>query len=148
MKNNFKQQDTQVFPSEQFEALVTGLKAARKRGELPVYVDTYQIIQPNVFNIPSYPGDGKVKIVWFYNDLNETWFNKLSPEVKTLLQSSDPTNRLDNFPHFATVGQNQTEDGAPELLYYSAEQINSLSHMWSYNLMHDAKELLLSLKQA
>lgn len=145
LQNNFKQQDVQVFPSEQFEPLAVGLKAAREKGELPLYVDSYEIMQPNAFDIPSYPGDGKVKVVWFYNDLNETWLNKLSPEVKTLLQSSHPTNRLDNFPHFLTVGQNQTEDGAPELLYYSAEQINLLSHMWCYNIMHDAKKLLLSL---
>lgn len=145
LQNNFKQQDTQVFPSEQFEPLAAGLNAARQKGKLPVYVDSYEIMQPNAFDIPSYPDDGKVKVVWFYNDLNETWFNKLSPEVKTLLQSSDPTNRLDNFPHFVTVAQNQTEDEVPELLYYSAEQINLLSHMWCYNIMHDAKDLLLSL---
>ncbi|MGB0388775.1 MAG: hypothetical protein ACPGWR_28480 [Ardenticatenaceae bacterium] len=142
----YNKQNTQVFPSEQFEPLATALKAARQKGDLAVYVDSYEIVQPNFFDIPSYPGDGKVTVVWFYNDLNENWRNKLSPDVQALLNSSDPTNRMDNFPHFRTIGQNQTDDGIPELLHYSPQQVNLLAHMWCYNIMHEAKDLLLSLK--
>ena len=143
----FNTQNTQVFPSEQFDPLVAGLKAAREKGEMPIYVDSYEIVQPNPFDIPSYPGDGKVTVVWFYNELNENWLNKLSPEVQSLLKSTDPTNRMDNFPFFASPVQNQTDDGVPQLLYYSPEQINLLAHMWCYNIMHDAKEILLSLNK-
>ena len=111
-------------------------------------VDSYQILQPNPFDIPSYPDKGQVTIAWFYNDINDTWLNKLPGEVRTLLNSQDPTNRLDNFPHFGTVNQNQTDDGLPQFLYYSAQQINLLAHMWSYNIMHEASDQLLALSQS
>jgi hypothetical protein len=74
-------------------------------------------------------------------------YNKLSPDVQALLKSTDPTNRMDNFPHFSTVGQNLTDDAVPQPLYYSPQQINLLAHMSCYNIMHDARDMLLSLKR-
>ncbi|MDM8532656.1 hypothetical protein QUF63_15915, partial [Anaerolineales bacterium HSG25] len=138
---------TQIFPKEQFPPLAEGLKAARQAGNLAMYVDSYQIMQPNLFDLPPYPNDQKVTVVWFYNDLNENWHSKLSPEVQTLLTSTDPTNRMDNFPFFGTINQNKTDEGIPQFLYYSAEQINLLAHMWSYNISQEAKDVLLKLSQ-
>jgi len=144
----FNQPNIQIFPREQFEPLATGLRAAKEKGQLAIYVDSYQIVQPNVFDIASYPDDGKVTVVWFYHDLNQGWVDKLPPDVQALLKSSDPTNRMDNFPYFKTAGQNYTDNGVPQLLYYSPEQINLLSHMWCYNIMHEARDILLSLSQS
>jgi hypothetical protein len=142
----YNKQNTQVFPSEQFDPLAAALKAALEEGRAPIYVDSYEIVQPNTFNIASYPADGKVTVVWFYNDINQGWHDKLPPEVQTLLKSSEPTNRMDNFPHFKTAAQNQTDDGIPQVLQYTPEQINLLAHMSCYTVMHDAQEILRSLR--
>jgi hypothetical protein len=144
----FNQPNIQIFPREHFEPLANGLKSAKENGKAAIYIDSYSIVQPNVFGIPSYPNDGKVTVVWCYHDLNQGWLDKLSPEVQTLLNSDDPTNRLDNFPYFRTAAQNHTDDGIPQMLYYSPQQINLLANMWCYNIMHDARDILLSLNQS
>lgn len=138
-------ENTQVFPSKQFEPLATALKSALEEGRAPIHVDSYEIVQPNFFNIRPYPGNGKVTVVWVYNDMNWGWHDKLPPEIQTLLKSNEPTNRMDNFPHFKTTAQNQTDDGLPQILQYTPEQINLLAHMSCYTVMHDAKQILLSL---
>jgi len=139
--------DTQIFPKAQFKPLVEGLKAAHQAGGLAMYVDSYEIVQPNLFELPPYPNNQKVTVAWFYNELNQNWHNKLSPDIQALLTNSDPTNRMDNFPHFGTVNQNKTEAGIPQFLYYSPQQINLLANMWSYNIIDEAKDILLNLNQ-
>ena len=142
----YSQRDIQIFPKAQFAPLARGLKAARNKGGAPFYIDSYHIIQPNPFDIPAYPNGGKVTIVWFYNEVNQRWLEKLPGEVRDMLTRSDPMNRLDNFPFFKTTGQNHSKHGLPQLLYYSPEQINLLADMWSYNITHDARDALLTLR--
>ena len=134
-------ENTQFFPTSQFKALADGLKAAKANGQATYFIDSYPIIQPNFFDIPSYPDNRDVTIVWFYNDINQEWQSKLSPSVQELLRSEEPTNYLANFPHYKTVGQNNNLSGVPQLMQLTAEQINLLAHMSCYTVMSVADEL-------
>ena len=136
----FNEQDTQIFPTEQFPDLARGLKSAKAAGRAPVFVDAYAIRQPNSFGIPAYPG-GKVKVAWFYNDLNQAWKDGLSAPVRGLLAGGDPRNYLRNFPNYKTVFQNKDAVGIDELLLLTAEQINLLAHMWCYTVTEAGRML-------
>lgn len=131
---SLNEQDTQVFPTARFTALAQGLKAAKAGGKPPIFTDRYPIHQPNSFGIPDYP-DGMVKVIWFYNDLNLEWRNKLAEPVQRLLAGTDPRNYLLNFPNYKTVFQNEDALGIDELLLLTAEQINLLAHMWCYTVV-------------
>lgn len=134
-------ENTQLFPASKFQALADGLKAAKANGQATTFIDSYPIIQPNFFDIPSYPDKRDVTIVWFYNDINQEWKSKLSPPVQELLNSEEPTNYLANFPNYRTVGQNNNLSGLPEILQLTAQQINLLAHMSCYTVMSVAEEL-------
>ena len=123
-------QDTQIFPKEQLETVLTGLKQSKAAGGTVFAAGKFTIQTPNSFGLEAYPGDGEVLILWMYNDLNESWKKQLAAPVQALLGSSDPFNYLKNFPNYDTVGQN---DG--ELLLLSAQQVNLLADMWSYNII-------------
>lgn len=138
--------NTQVFPAAKFKALADSLKAAKANGKPPYFIDSYPIVQPNPFDISSYPGDREVTIMWFYNDLNPNWQRRLSPQVQTLLSSTDPTNYMANFPNYQTFLQNQSGSGIPQLLQYTPQQINLLAHMWTYTVMEDAAEAIQTLR--
>lgn len=140
-------QDTQIFPSAKFKALADGFRAAKANDQPPYFIDSYPIVQPNPFDIPAYPGNGEVTVMWFYNELNSNWKRRLSSQVQTLLTSTDPTNYLANFPNLKTYFQNQSTAGIPQLLQYTPQQINLLAHMWTYTVMEDAIEALQSLKE-
>lgn len=144
-----RKQDTQIFASEKFVALAKGLKSAKAKGKATYFVDSYQIKQPNRFDIPSYPDNGEVTVVWFYNDVNQEWKNQLPPSVIDLLNSgdSDPTNNMENFPNYDTVSQNKGPHGVSQLLQLTAEQINLLAHMSCYTVTDSAGETIQSLKR-
>ncbi len=139
-------QEAHVFPQHQLQALQAGLERAKAEQRAPWFMDSYEVIQPNVFDIPPYPGDGerpgKVTVIWFYNDLNQAWWEKLPPSVQALFQVDDPTNRLSNFPNYNIFAQNSDQAGLPQLLNLTPQQINLLAHMWCYTVMHDAGETL------
>ena len=116
-------QSTQIFASGQFASVAAGLKAARHAGTTPVYVDRFPILADNPFGLASYAP----QIFWIYNDLVESWAERLTPEVRETLGSTDPANYLANFPHYATVLQNQDE-----LLRLTPRQVNLLAHMWAW----------------
>lgn len=148
-KKSLNEQDTQIFASEKFDALANGLKSAKAKGKATYFVDSYQIQQPNRFDIPSYPDNGEVTVVWFYNDVNQEWKNQLTPSVLELLNSgdSDPTNNMKNFPNYDTISQNKGPHGVPQLLQLTAEQINLLAHMSCYTVTNNAGETIQSLKR-
>lgn len=138
-------QRTQIFPVAEFIPLRDALRRAKAAGTAPYFMDRYTILQPNPFAIPPYPGDGKVTIVWFYNDLNQGWKAHLCPEVQALLDSREWANDMSNFPNLGVFFQNRNAAGFPELLNYTPQQINLLAHMWCYTVMQDAGETLLAL---
>lgn len=137
--------DQQIFETDQFAALSESLLAKKENGEFPIYVEDYAVKQPNPFGIPPYPGDGKVTIVWFYNDINVDWQEKLPTEIKEFLDSEDPLNNMSKFPYLGTLNQNKNEEGIGEVLSLTQEQIKLTAHMWCYTLTNDAADLLTSL---
>jgi hypothetical protein len=136
------QQSIQVFPTAQFQALADGLKAKKAQGQPPFFTGIYTVVEDNPFGIPSYT----VVVLWFYNDINQQWVNKLSPTIKELLSSTDQTNYLANFPNYDTVFQNKTSGGIPEMLLFTAQQINLLADMWCFTMMGDGAQAIQELK--
>lgn len=139
------QHDTQVFPTAQFDALAEGLAACKANGQPTFFQDTYTIVEPNSFDIAGYPDGGQVIVLWFYNDINLEWKNKLPPTIQSLLSSTNPTDYLVNFPNYATVFQNKASDGIPELLLLTAQQINLLANMWCYTMLGAGGEAIRAL---
>ena len=146
-QNSGDDQDVQIFPADKFKALADGLKRTKANGDPPIFIDSYPIIQPNTFDLPSYPDNGEATVMWFYNDVNPNWQRRLSSRIQTLLTSTEPTNYMANFPNFKTYFQNHSESGIPQILQYTPEQINLLAHMWAYTVMEDAGEMIQALKK-
>jgi hypothetical protein len=146
--NPIEGQQTQIFPTEQFFPLRAALQRAKAEGRGVYFVGRYTIVQPNSYDLLPYPGDGKVTIVWFYNELNQGWKAQLAPAVQTLLESRQWDNDMSNFPNLGVFFQNRTAAGLPELLKFTPQQINLLAHMWCYTVMHDAGDTLLALREA
>lgn len=141
--------DPQIFPRHQFEPLQAALLRAKAEQRAPWFMDSYELIQPNAYGIPPYPGDGngpgKVTVVWFYNERNQEWYNQLPAEVQALFNQNDPTNDLRNFPNYHIFSQNTNRAGLPQLLNLTPQQIHLIAHMHCYTVMHDAGETLLGL---
>lgn len=135
-----------IFPTDKFQALADGLKSSLAQGKGAFFIDSYPIVQPNPFDLPPYPNDGEVMVMWFYTSLNQNWYDQLSDEVKALFQKDDPTNNLSNFPNYATFNQNTNETGIPEIFYLQPEQINLMAHMWQYLVQHEAGAQLQTLR--
>jgi hypothetical protein len=130
-KNDFGNgQDTQIFPSDQFDIVKNGLTQSKNAGRVVFAAGKFTIQTPNSFALEPYPGDGHVLIFWMYNDLNANWKAQLQPDVRNLLESTNPGNYMLNFPNYSTVFQNEYE-----LLLLSAQQVNLLADMWSYNMI-------------
>jgi hypothetical protein len=135
-KLTLNKQNIQIFETDKFAALAQGLKDAKSKGKPTCYCDQYTIKPDNQFGIPSYPGTGEVTVTWFYNDINAEWKSQLSPSVQGLLNSTDKTNYLLNFPNYKTVCQNKDRLGIDELLLLTSQQINLLAHMWCYTVIN------------
>jgi hypothetical protein len=128
-------QDTQIFPKDQFQIVLDGLTQSKASGGAVVAVGNFTIQTPNNFNLPEYPGDGKVQIFWLYNDINQSWTKQLPQAVQELLGSKAPSNYMVNFPNYNTVFQNEYE-----LLLLTPQQINLLADMWSYTIINGFKD--------
>jgi hypothetical protein len=149
-------QDTQVFGTrngltakQQFQELAQGLKNTQYTGAY--HFDLYSIQPGNSFGVPPYAGTGDVGILWYYLNRNLTWEGEITdPKIRSLLNSSDPTNYFKNFPNLATVFQNKTKvlgTYVPELLYYTIEQIQLLAHLTAFNLgAGGGKDALMALR--
>ena len=118
-------QNTQLFATAQFAELAAGLAAARAAGQAVVHGGIYPVLPGNPFEVAPYAP----QIFWVYNDLDESWFNRLPAAVRDLFNDNNPENQLANFPNYATVLQNQDE-----LLLLTPRQVNLLSQMWGYSV--------------
>lgn len=139
--------DIQVFNDNgKFDALASAFHTLKANGETLIYSDFYTIYPGNYFGVPAYPNGEEVLVVWVYNDMNMEWYNQLPASVQNLLSSTAPDNYMANFPNLATVFQNKSNiDGVwvPEILQYTAQQVNLLAHMQYYNIMGDKSAALL-----
>lgn len=127
-------QDIQIFKTEKFDTLRTGLfKSKKETREIPWFIDTYEIIDSNNFDLKKYPDNQKVKILWIYEDMNTVWQEKLPIPIKELLKSKDKELYMENFPNFKMVFQN-----GDQMFQLKAEQINLLANMWYYSLREES----------
>jgi hypothetical protein len=135
LKISIPQQPIQVFPREDFAAVRDGLKNALKGGGVVYFASEHRIYDRNPFGIPPYPNDGKVKVVWLYNERIAQWVSQLQPEVARFLDSKSKTEFMANFPNYDTVEQNSDFLGIKELLLLTPRQVNLLADMWTWAVM-------------
>jgi hypothetical protein len=141
MRFSIPQQNIQVFPQSEWPAVQQGLMQALAGGG-PVWTATEHTIQPgNPFGIPPYPGNGKVTVIWLYNQKIAQWVSALQPEVRHLLSSTNKRNYMANFPNYETVFQNKDLIGIPELLLLTPQQVNLLGDMWWWAVNEIAGEI-------
>ncbi len=117
--------DVQVFPKDQLDDLVTGLRKLDQAGEVATYTDSYEIIAGNVFDIEPYA----VEVQWVYLTKVKSWCDQLTDSrVRDMLTDTNPKDYMANFPHFCADKQNKGE-----VLQNSARQVNLLSNLtcWS-----------------
>ena len=104
----------QVFPEEDFPALVRGLWSASHGLQRPaVFEQSLETVDNGTFGIR---GGRKVKVLWFYLDKVQDWLDLLSRDVQGLL--AQRTNQT--FPNYPT---NQG---------LRPNQINLLAHLTSW----------------
>jgi hypothetical protein len=135
------QQPIQVFPKEDWPTVRDGLKKALAGGGTVYFVSEHRIYPQNPFGIGPYPNDGKVKVVWLYNQRIAKWVSQLQPEVATFLDSKNKSEFMANFPNYGTVQQNSDFIGIKELLMYTPRQVNLLADMWTWAILDIAEDL-------
>ena len=141
LKINIPQQPIQVFPKEDWPAVRDGLKKALAGGGTVYFVSEHRIFDSNPFGIAPYPNNGKVKVVWLYNQRIAKWVSQLRPEVASFLDSKDKREFMANFPNYETVQQNSDIIGIKELLLYTPRQVNLLADMWTWAIQDIADDL-------
>jgi hypothetical protein len=135
LRISIPQQPIQVFPKEEWPAVQQGLMNALASGG-PVWCRSEHTIWPdNPFGIPPYPGDGKITVIWLYNQKVAKWVSALPADVQAFLSSTSHRNYMANFPNFETVFQNRDAIGIPELLLLTPQQVNLLADMWSWSIL-------------
>ncbi len=135
LRISIPQQPIQVFPSEDWTAVQQGLMKALASGGPVWYASQHTIFPGNPFGIPPYPNDGKVTVIWLYNQKIAQWVSALQPDVRTFLGNTSKRNRMTNFPNYDTVFQNRDLIGIPELLLLTPQQVNLLADMWSWAVL-------------
>lgn len=141
LKISVPQQPIQVFPQADWPAVRDGLKKALAGGGTVYFASEHQIYDQNPFGIPPYPGNGKVKVVWLYNQRIARWVDQLQPDVAAFLDSKGKTEFMANFPNYDTVQQNSDLLGIKELLLYTPRQVNLLADMWTWAILDIADDL-------
>lgn len=142
------QQPIQVFPQSEWEPVQQGLMKALASGGPVFYVGQHTIWPDNPFGIPPYPGDGKVTVIWLYNQKVTEWVSQLQPDVQKFLGNTSHRNYMVNFPNYETVFQNRDLVGIPELLLLTPEQVNLLADMWSWSILQIADEIQRAVDSA
>lgn len=141
LRISIPQQPIQVFPSEEWTALQQGLMNALASGGPVWYASQHTIFPGNPFGIPPYPSDGKVTVIWLYNQQIAQWVSALQPDVRTFLGNKSKRNKMTNFPNYDTVFQNRDAIGVPELLLLTPQQVNLLADMWSWAVLEIEDEI-------
>ena len=147
LRISIPQQPIQVFPSEDWAAVRDGLKSALAGGGPVWYASEHTIHPDNPFGIPPYPNDGKVTVIWLYNERITQWVSALPADVRTFLGNTSHRNRMTNFPNYETVFQNSDAIGIPELLLLTPQQVNLLADMWTWAVL-ELEEQIEQLVQA
>lgn len=108
-----------VFLTEEYNKLATGLLTAKKTGKPIVFLQkNLQVLANPCYGIT----EGKVDILWVYNELPEGWMDKLNPELKERLNGNK---EFDAFPLYKSMD-----------LYLTEAQTNLLSRLAAWSLLN------------
>ena len=104
----------QVFPAQDFPALMQGLWAASHGRQRPaIFEQTLETVENRTFGVR---GGRKVRVLWFYLDKIQDWMDLLTDDVRGLMHEKG----YESFPCFPT------DQGL------NATQINLLAHLTSW----------------
>ena len=142
LRVSIPQQPIQVFPSEEWSAVQQGLMSALASGGPVWYASQHTIFPGNPFGIGPYPNDGKVTVVWLYNQKIAQWVSALPADVRAFLGNTSRRNAMTNFPNYHTVFQNRDLLDIPELLLLTPQQVNLLADMWTWAVLELEDEIL------
>jgi len=116
--NNYLQldfKDNIVFANQEdkYNLLVNDLYNKVNNGEPAIHVNSYKVTPQEFYNITeSYDVD----IMWVYNSKSQEWYNQLSDNVKSFIESEN--DQFSNFPYYKTFFQNS------DIIRLSPEQVN------------------------
>ena len=125
-----------VFPESDYASVVSGLQAAKRRGDT-VTTTTRHVVQANEWW--GIDGGAEVTVCWCYNDYVERWVRRLPDPVQRLVregQSPDPRGPFAHFPHYLTRAQNPGT-----LIRLTPAQVNLLAHLSCWNVLENRDAL-------
>jgi hypothetical protein len=121
-----------VFDTARYKELLDGLDDATVDGGPAVYCGTgsWSVRANELYNIRAYDG---VRICWIYNYEATSWKKGLPPTIQGWLdpapeQRSGEAEALENFPYYATFGENR-----PRVIKLNPLQVSLLADLacWS-----------------
>jgi hypothetical protein len=115
-------QNNQVFPSEAFAVVQSGLWEAKQAGGPVVYAQQLTTVENAIFDVDA--GE-EVTVVWVYLNNAKNWFNQLTPELQEKLNKH--SKQFKTFPNYSTGKQ----------LHLDAAEVNLMAHLTCWNLMQD-----------
>ena len=95
-------QNSQVFPSEAFADLLSGLWQTSGSGtnqKPAVFTQKLAVQKNDWFGVP---GGRTVMVVWVYTTRVREFYDALSPQVQTLMGDFDDPSSFHSFPHYPT----------------------------------------------
>jgi len=98
-------QNSQVFPSESFQPLLTALWAASGSGNysgIPMVSQELRTVRNDWFKVA---GSQSVTLLWVYLERVQAWYDALPQDIQRFLGPFD--SMIGNFPHFSTIWQTQ-----------------------------------------
>jgi hypothetical protein len=119
-----------VFPSDQYDALVEALLAARRAGNTVMFKDRYQVLENARYGVQ---GGWPVEVLWVYNERVPAWEGQLPDEISAMIGQGD----LERFPHYRTFRENPLT--AVDL---NAKQTLMLAHLSCWNVIENADVFL------
>ena len=119
----------QVFETSKLTQLHEALLARLASGEATIHSDTYNLLENAHHGID---GNRQVTVFWIYNNIYRQWQNKLPADIKHKIGNYG---KLNNFPHFATFGEN-----FPKAIDLDPIQANLLSQMSSAVILDNENE--------
>ena len=106
----FECSHNQLFPSQDFAALLRGLWKNSGNADNPgsnqhaaVCRQTLDLLKNDWFGIS---GDRQVEVLWVYNNRVHDWYQSLNQEVQQLLGDFDNPDSFRGFPNYSTINTN------------------------------------------
>jgi hypothetical protein len=110
----------QVFDSAAFSRLTQGLFAAKKSKGTVMFAQRLVVLANPYFGVSP----GLVNVLWIYNDLVTSWWDRISSDVRLYIDYET----YGDFPMYDTFTQ----------LYLPPAAVNALAHLSAWNVASDS----------